>query len=152
MDASATPPPPLPAGVPPGFAPRPVTGGFLVASGPIYARRDPAGGPTAFGLLVQAQHCNGMDMCHGGMLATFADVALGLGGFEQAGAKGFFITISLTTDFLAPAPLGAWVECRPELVRATRTMVFAQGVFRVPGQGAVLRASGVFRIPPPRPG
>jgi acyl-coenzyme A thioesterase PaaI-like protein len=135
------------AAPPPGFTPRPMRGGFLADAGPIYQRRDPGGGPTVFGLRVLPQHCNAKDMCHGGMLATLADIVLGLGGFEQAGVRGFFITISLNTDFLAPAPLGAWIECRPEMVRATRSMVFTQGVFTVDG-APVLRASGVFRVPP----
>jgi acyl-coenzyme A thioesterase PaaI-like protein len=124
-----------------------MSGGFLSGAGPLYTRRDPAGGATTFGLRVLPQHCNAKDICHGGMLATLADIVLGLGGFEQARVRGFFITISLSTDFLAPAPLGAWVECQPQMVRATRSMVFVQGLFTVDG-APVLRASGVFRVPP----
>ncbi|MBX9698317.1 MAG: PaaI family thioesterase [Acetobacteraceae bacterium] len=132
---------------PPGFVPRPMRGGFLLALGPLYLRPDPAGGPTTYGLRVQPRHCNAKDMAHGGLLTGVADTVLGLSGFEQAGVRGYFITISLTTDFVAPAPLGAWLECRPELVRATRSLVFAQGVFAADGTPA-LRASGVFRVPP----
>ena len=44
------------------------------------------------------------------MLATFADLVLGIGGTEQAGAPGHFITVSLVTDYLAPAPFGAWLK------------------------------------------
>jgi acyl-coenzyme A thioesterase PaaI-like protein len=86
-------------------------------------------------------------MGHGGMLSSFADIVLCLGGFEQAKVSGFFITISLTTDYLAPAPLGAWLQCRPELVRATRSMTFVQGVFTADG-APCLRANGIFRVPP----
>jgi acyl-coenzyme A thioesterase PaaI-like protein len=130
--------------VPEGFLPRPLGGGFLRATGPIYVKRE--GGRSIFGLLVEEQHCNGKDMCHGGMLATLADVVLGVGGMEQAGASGFFITISLANDFLAPAPLGAWIEAQVDLLRATRTTMFVQGVFSVEGE-PVLRSSGVFRLP-----
>ena len=59
-----------------------------------------------------------------------------------------YYTISLTTDFLAPAPLGAWLQCRPELVRATRSILFVQGVFTADGVPC-LRANGLFRVPPP---
>ncbi len=134
------------AQVPEGFLPRPVSGGFLKAIGPIYVKRED--GRSIFGLLVEEQHCNGKDMCHGGMLATLADVVLGIGGMEQAGVSGFFITVSLTNDFLAPAPLGAWIEARVELLRATRTTMFVQGIFTVEGE-PVLRSSGVFRLPRP---
>ncbi|MBV1798861.1 PaaI family thioesterase [Siccirubricoccus sp. G192] len=130
--------------VPEGFVPRPVSGGFLRAAGPLWTR--PGEDGSRFGLLVQEQHCNGMDMCHGGMLATLADVVLGIGGLERAGLSGFFTTISLNNDFLAPVPLGAWVEARVELLKLTRTMMFVQGVFTVAGK-PVLRSSGVFRLP-----
>ena len=85
-------------------------------------------------------------MAHGGMLATFADLALGIGGFTLAGVKGFFTTISLNSDYLAPALLGTWLQCEPVLLRKTRTLVFAQGVCMADGK-PVLRASGVFALP-----
>lgn len=135
-------------GIPEGFVARPVGGGFMAPVGPIWVR---PGGPASpggstYGLLVEARHCNAMDMCHGGMLATLVDVVLGIGGLEKAGTPGFFVTISLATDFLAPVPLGAWIEATVDLLRQTRTMMFVQGVFTVEG-AAVLRASGVFRLP-----
>jgi acyl-coenzyme A thioesterase PaaI-like protein len=133
--------------VPPGFAPRPVGGGFMESAGPLYVRRDACGRGT-FGLLVEARHCNAKDMCHGGMLAALTDVVLGIGGLEQAGVKGFFVTVSLSQDFLAPVPLGSWIEAEVDLLRRTSTTMFVQGVFRVRGEAA-LRASGVFRMPRP---
>jgi acyl-coenzyme A thioesterase PaaI-like protein len=133
--------------IPPGFVPRPVGGGFMEAAGPLYVRRD-AGGRGVFGLLVEPRHCNAKDMCHGGMLAALTDVVLGIGGLEQAGVKGFFITISLAQDFLAPVPLGSWLEAEVDLLRRASTTMFVQGVFRVRGEAA-LRASGVFRLPRP---
>jgi acyl-coenzyme A thioesterase 13 len=134
---------------PPGFTARRVNGRFLEPFGPLYFRRDPDGGEgSTYGLRILPAHCNAKDMAHGGMLATLADVVLGLGGLEQAGIPGFFVTIGLQTDFLGPAPLGAWVECRPELLRKTRTMMFVQGLFAADGEPA-LRASGVFRLPRP---
>jgi acyl-coenzyme A thioesterase PaaI-like protein len=103
-------------------------------------------GPLAFGLRIEKRHCNSKDMAHGGMLATFADLALGIGGFNLAGVTGFFTTISLNTDYLAPALLGTWLQCEPVLLRKTRTLIFSQGVFMADGR-AVLRASGVFALP-----
>jgi acyl-coenzyme A thioesterase PaaI-like protein len=133
--------------IPPGFAPRPVGGGFMEAAGPLHVRRDAAGRGT-FGLLIEPRHCNAKNMCHGGMLAALTDVVLGIGGLEQAGVKGFFITISLTQDFLAPVPLGSWLEAEVELLSRTSSTMFVQGVFRV-RETAALRASGVFRLPRP---
>ena len=119
----------------------------MQAAGPLYVRRG-AGGRGTFGLLVEPRHCNAKDMCHGGMLAALTDVVLGIGGLEQAGVKGFFITISLSQDFLAPVPLGSWLEAEVQLLRRTATTMFVQGVFTVGGE-PVLRASGVFRLPRP---
>lgn len=137
----------IPDAPPEGFARRDMRGGFLTALAPIWQRRD-ADGVSTFGLRIQPRHCNAMDMGHGGMLSTFADIVLGLGSYEQAKVQGFFITISLTTDYLAPAPLGAWLQCRPELVRATRSILFIQGVFTADGVPC-LRANGLFKPPPP---
>ena len=88
-------------------------------AGPLYVRRDAGGGRGTFGLLVERRHCNAKDLCHGGMLAALADVVLGIGGLEQAGVKGFFITISLTQDFLTPVPLGSWIAAEVDLLRQT---------------------------------
>lgn len=130
--------------VPDGFEPRDAGLPFMAAVGPIYLRRNP--GPLTFGIGIERRHCNSKMAAHGGMLASVADVVLGVGGLELAGQPGFFITISLTTDFVGPAPLGCWLECVPELVRRTRTMMFVQGVFLADGRPA-LRASGVFSLP-----
>ena len=137
--------------IPEGFVPRPAGGPFLEPIGPIMIRRDH--GPLAFGLRIETRHCNRKGMAHGGMLATFADLALGIGGFNLAGVTGFFTTISLNTDYLAPALLGTWLQCEPVLLRKTRTLIFSQGVFLADGR-PVLRASGVFALPkdpPPQP-
>lgn len=132
------------AAIPPGFEPRQAGLPFMEAVGPIYLRHEP--GAPSFGIRIEHRHCNAKMAAHGGMLASFADVVLGIGGLELAGVPGFFVTITLTTDFVGPAPLGCWLECTPELVRRTRSMMFVQGLFRADGKPA-LRASGVFALP-----
>ena len=132
------------AEVPEGFVVRRAGGPFLEPIGPLYMRR--GRGPLAFGIRIEHRHSNSKDVAHGGMLATVADVVLGIGGCELAEAPGFFVTISLTTDFVGPARVGAWLQCDPELVRKTRTMMFVQGTFFADGEAA-LRASGVFALP-----
>ncbi|MBY0332500.1 MAG: hypothetical protein K2X49_17740 [Acetobacteraceae bacterium] len=62
--------------------------------------------------------------------------------------RGVFGTIGLSTDFLAPAPPGAWPEGRPDLVRAARSAVLAHGIVAANGAPA-LRANGIVRVPPP---
>ena len=135
---------PAVAGIPEGFVARRAGGPFLEPIGPLYLRRGK--GPLAFGLPIEYRHSNSKDVAHGGMLATVADVFLGIGGCELAEAPGFFITISLTTDFLGPARVGSWLQCEPKLLRKTRTMMFVEGLFTADGEPA-LRASGVFALP-----
>jgi acyl-coenzyme A thioesterase PaaI-like protein len=135
-------------GIPDGFLPRRAGGPFLEPIGPIFRRGGDDG--SCFGIRLERRHCNNQSGAHGGMLATFADLVLGIGGTEQAGTPGHFITVSLVTDYLAQAPIGAWLECRPVLLRRTSRLMFVEGRFEADGT-AVLRASGVFSLPRPRP-
>ena len=58
--------------------------------------------------------------------------------------------MSLQIDYLAPAPKGAWVEGQAQVLRTTRSLVFAQGLVTADGQ-TVARVSGVFKIGTARP-
>jgi acyl-coenzyme A thioesterase PaaI-like protein len=136
-----------PDAIPEGFVPRPVGGGFLQPLGPLYVRRED-GGRSVFGLRIEPAHCNAKDMCHGGMLATLADLVLGIGGLEQVGVSGFFVTMNLTQDFLAPVPLGAWLEKGADRLHGTRGAMFVQGLFTVEGRLG-LPANGVYLLPRP---
>lgn len=132
---------------PPGFARLPIGGDFMAGNGPLYVRT--ADGRTQLGFRVQQRHTNPLNICHGGMLATFGDMLLPVCIHRQSelGLR-FLVTIGLQLDYLAPAPLGAWVQGEADVLRVTRTMVFAQGVARIDGT-AVLRASGTFKIGQP---
>ncbi|MCB4821147.1 PaaI family thioesterase [Roseicella aerolata] len=118
--------------------------------GPFWAK--PEGEGLAIGFRVEARHCNPAGQCHGGMLAGFADIALAGGCNHVARLSRFLVTVSLTTDFLAPAALGTWVGARPEVLTVTRSTLFGQCLVTADG-GPVLRASGTFRFggdPDPR--
>jgi uncharacterized protein (TIGR00369 family) len=135
------------AGVPPGFRPVPMGGGFIGANGPLYVLHE---GPLVkLGFRVEARHCNPMGICHGGMLASFCDMLLPISVHRKSAEVGqrFLPTVSLQIDYMAPAPLGAWVEGECDVLKVTRAMVFAQGLVRADGVVAV-RCSGVFKIGP----
>ena len=74
-------------------------------------------------------------------------MAMPMGVIYQENINRFLPTISLTTDFLAPVPLDAWLEARTDVLRVTRSMVFAQCLVQADGVTAV-RASGVFKLGP----
>jgi uncharacterized protein (TIGR00369 family) len=150
MAAMSPSPVPLPdtAAVPEGFHAREFGAGFVAVNGPLYARRDDTG--FRLGFRVEPRHCNPMGICHGGMMATFCDMLLPISAhvLSKEVADRFLPTINLQIDYLAASPLGAWVEGEAQLLRATRSLVFMQGLVQADGV-AVARVSGIFKIGPP---
>jgi len=135
--------PPLEA--PPGFKRIPLVpeGNFADVNGPLWRRIED--GKLTVGFRVERRHCNPAGGCHGGMLMTFADMLLGLGSNFAERLNRFLPTVNLTGDFLAPAPLGAWVQGRAEVLRVTRNLVFSQTLITA-DDVPVLRASGVMKL------
>ena len=138
------------AGVPEGFHPMPMGGDFIAQNGPIYFRqtaKDDGPPEVLMGFRVEKRHCNPMGNCHGGWLASFGDMLLPLSVHRKSPEVGhkFLPTISLQIDYLSPAPLGAWVQGEAEVLRVTRSLVFAQGLVSANGVPA-LRVSGIFKI------
>lgn len=132
--------------VPAGFRPlRLPASGFLNNTGPFFAKWD--GATFLLGLRIEEKHCNAAGACHGGMVASVADVLLTVGSNIQGGQSRFLPTVSMTCDFLAPAARGAWLEGRLEILRVTRNLLFATGLLEVPGEGLVARASAVMKVP-----
>jgi uncharacterized protein (TIGR00369 family) len=130
--------------IPAGFLPLKLSMGFLEAVGPLYGKW--ADERLALGFRVEVRHCNPGSVAHGGMLATFADMLLPIASrFQSKAEMGFLPTVNLTCDYLAPAPLGAWVEGRAEPVKTTKNLLFAQGLATADGL-PVLRANGIFKI------
>jgi uncharacterized protein (TIGR00369 family) len=144
MSASPKPTPPVPEG----FRTRNFGGGFIAVNGPLYARRNEAG--FQLGFRVEERHCNPMGICHGGMMATFCDMLLPVSAhvLSKEVAERFLPTINLQIDYLAASPLGAWVQGEAQLLRATRSLVFMQGLVQADGVN-VARVSGIFKIGPP---
>jgi uncharacterized protein (TIGR00369 family) len=133
--------------IPEGFKPRRFGEGFIAVNGPLYVKKLEPG--ILLGFRVESRHCNPMGICHGGMIATFCDMLLPISAHYLSTelARRFLPTINLQVDYLAASKLGAWVQGEAELLRATRSMVFMQGVVHADGE-AVARVSGIFKIGP----
>ncbi len=130
---------------PDGFRPLPLPpAGFIDANGPIYGKRE--GERIVLGIRIEPRHCNSMGTSHGGMLATLADMLLAMGSNLQADLSRFLPTVNLTCDFFGPAPLGAWVEGRVDILRITRSLVFSQGLLTIESQ-PIVRANGILKLP-----
>jgi len=120
----------------------------MEVNGPLYMRHE--GTTMQLGFRVEHRHTNPMGICHGGMMASFCDMLLPLSIQRKSEAVGlrFLPTINLQIDYLGAAALGAWVQGEAEVLRVTRTMVFAQGLVTADGVNAA-RVSGIFKIGKP---
>jgi uncharacterized protein (TIGR00369 family) len=136
------------ADVPDGFWPIVSGGEFMRINGPLYLRRQM--GFVQIGLRIQARHCNPAGICHGGMVASFCDMLLPLAATYQVPdlAQRFLPTINLQIDYLAPSPMGAWLQGEAEVLRRASTLAFVQGLVHA-DDAPVARCSGIFRIGPP---
>ena len=96
------------------------------------------------GFRVAERHLNPVGVCNGGAMATFADmqiVALEMGAGTGSGHQP---TITLSVDYLAPAPLGSWVEAAVTLVKTTRTLIFSQAMITA-DRVSVARSNAIYR-------
>jgi len=131
--------------LPPGFVRLRRGGPFMAGLGPLYVRR--SGSAIVIALRIAAQHTNMRGIAHGGMLATLADGALGIGLTLACEDKVSFVTVNLSTDFVAAAHPGDWVEAHIDIQRIGQRMAFANCYLQV-GEERILRASGVFAVMP----
>lgn len=122
---------------------------FIRAIGPFFqtSRNLEKGEPARFGLRILRHHCNGLGVCHGGMLATFIDTAMARGLLATGGLAANIPTISLTLDYLAPAVLGDWLESRITILQRTRTLGFVRATLQS-HKGLVIRGNALFRTRP----
>ncbi|HLX80557.1 MAG TPA: PaaI family thioesterase [Burkholderiales bacterium] len=122
---------------------QPHTFGGLV--GPFYSRRQ--GNDLSLGLRIEGRHCNSRGTCHGGLLATLADVALGyacaLAG-DPDGGKRSFVTVDLSLQYLASTHLGDWVQSEVRVLSPGSRTASAAGHLLANGK-PVVRISANFR-------
>ncbi len=132
---------------PQGYAPLALGGEFTTANGPLFLKHGPD--RIWLGFRVEARHTNTAGILHGGMMATFCDMLLPIGGQHQSRALAgrFLPTISLQVDYLAPTAPGAWVEGEAQVLRTTASLAFVQGLVSADGT-LVARASAVLKIGP----
>ena len=135
---------------PPGFHHIPIPIGFLAVNGPLFVNVSDE--KLKLGMRVEMRHCNPMKICHGGMLATFIDMLMPFSVAWQGSADGRFMpTVQLSQDYMAPAPLGCWLEGEAEVLRTTKSLIFAQCLVTA-DDNLCLRASGVFKLGQAIPG
>lgn len=118
-------------------------GGFNAFAGPFW-RLPPDGDIRRFALLVEPKHMNGSGSLHGGVVMTFADIAMSQVSRMVSGAPGCS-TVSLTCDFVGPGKLADVIEARVRVTRQTRTLIFLSADIVV-GDRILAVATGLWKI------
>jgi acyl-coenzyme A thioesterase PaaI-like protein len=127
--------------VPASFEPIVRTDGFDAAFGLVYLDRK----TKTLGFRVTAYHVNATGACHGGAMATFSDMQIAA--IVRSGliaSERHLPTVSLSIDYIAPAPFGAWLEAKVTLIKETRTLIFTQALITADGQ-PVARSNATYR-------
>ena len=128
--------------LPEGFRAIPRLSPFNSLVGPLYGRRH--GDQVSIGVRIEEKHTNSRGICHGGMLATVADLALGYAMLAKTGGKAF-LTAHLAIDYAGAARLGDWIESAVDVQRMGQRLAFANG-YLVCGENRIVRASAIFAL------
>lgn len=131
--------------VPPGFTPI-QTKGFGGFAGPVFRGHDAKGEVFLFD--IAAQHLNGGDRLHGGMMMTLASMVMGevaKSAAEKNEAGADARPLSLNCDFVSAGEKDDRVEGRAEITRATRSVLFISGELRAGGR-ILMSATGVYAV------
>ena len=126
-------------------------GKFHELVGPLYAAE--RGDRTVVGLRVEEKHLNGGNILHGGMYFTLLDTAMSRACLRLRRPDVFPATVSLSSDLIAAARPGDWIEAEVDVLRAGQRLVFLNCIVRRDGpEGDPLaRGSATFQlITPPR--
>jgi acyl-coenzyme A thioesterase 13 len=108
-------------------------GSFAAATGRLLFKPDGPGRGVCRMFPTEA-HMNMGGSIHGGAVMSFIDMACFAGGRCAGMSEGHYVTLDLTTHFLARGKAGAALDAHVELVRQTRALVFLQGVVRQDGE------------------
>lgn len=129
-------------GVPRGYRAIPRLSPFNSLVGPLYMRRR-KGHELSIALRIEDKHTNSRGICHGGVLATMADLSLGYAMHAKAEGKAGFVTAHLAVDYAGAAKVGDWIESEVEIQRMGTRLAFAN-CYLVAGKRRIVRASAIF--------
>ena len=120
---------------------------FEEHAGPFYIRIDTDGRPVC-AMRAEKQHMNGGGFMHGGAIMTFADYCLFVIARDDL-QDSHSVTAQFNGDFVGAVPPGSLVECRGEVVKAARSMVFVRGLITT-GDQPVMSFSAIVKKTRPR--
>ena len=123
---------------------------FEDLAGIFYCRIDETG-VRVCAFRAEHKHMNGGMFLHGGCVMTFADFSLFWIAREALGL-GPSVTATFNCELVGTAGIGELVECRGEVVKAARSMVFVRGIISNASQGGepIASFSSVLKKTGPR--
>ena len=127
-----------------GFTPAQFSPGFLDHGGP-YFLKPREGAPQLVGLKICEHHINYQDAAHGGVISTFADVALSHALYDAERPRLAPSTITLQVNYLAGAKLGDWLVADVRIDRLGGRTAYTSGEV-VRGDEKIATMTGVFAI------
>lgn len=129
---------------PGGFSPARFSPGFLDHGGPYFLKpQDDA--PQIVGLRIEPHHINYQDSAHGGVISTFADVALSHAVYDAERPRLTPSTITLGVNYLHAAKLGDWLEAYVRIDRLGGRTAYTSGEIRRSDE-PIATMTGVFAI------
>jgi len=99
---------------------------FEDLAGPFYCRIDESG-QRICAFRAETKHMNGGMFMHGGCVMTFADFSLFWLAREAIEGQSS-VTATFNAELVGTCGVGDLVECRGEVVKAGRSMVFLRGL------------------------
>ena len=115
---------------------------YIGLNGPYYIRIEDDG-RVVYGFRSGTRHGNPNNVLHGGAIIGFLDTVIGR--MIVHATKRNCATISLDTRFVAPAPIGSWIEGRVTIKKVTKSMAFVEAEATADGE-LVATASAIFRV------
>jgi len=120
-------------------------GGFNLFAGPFWRLSvDDDGMGARYGFIALPKHMNSAGSLHGGLLMTFADVAMSRTARLVASVEACN-TVSLTADFVGPGKLDELIEAQVRITRRTRSVIFQSATIAA-GERVLMTATGLWKI------
>jgi uncharacterized protein (TIGR00369 family) len=134
--------------VPEGFRPHDRKSAVTDAWEPLYSSYGAEA--VRLGFFLDARHCNGRGLLHGGVIAALADNAMGLTlgtAMRAAGGETLkgLVTTTLSVDYIGVAKLGQWIEVSPRVVKAGGSSGVVDALVTADGE-VIARANANFRV------
>ncbi len=108
-------------------------GSFAAATGRLLFKPD-GRGRAVVRMFPDDNHMNMGGSIHGGAIMSFIDMSMFAGGLCAGMDRAHYVTLDLTTHFIARGQPGKPLDAHVELVKQTRGHAFLQGVVRQGGE------------------